>query len=98
DEAAVDLDDVHGEPLEVAHRRVARTEVVDRERHTEVVERGRGSSDLHVHERRLGELEHEAAWVYPRFTNGGVDIVGKARDHLLRGDVHADPEVGNRAR
>ena len=59
DEAAVDLDLVDGKALEVAHRGVAGAEVVDGQTDPDLVQPLRRARHLGVHQRRLGELEHQ---------------------------------------
>ena len=67
DEDPVDLDPVDGEALEVAERRVARSEVVDREVDAERLETRKGSPEVVdvLHEDALGQLEAEIAGAHP---------------------------------
>src|SRR6185369_6511006 len=93
DERAVDLQDVDREALEVAQRRVAGPEVVDREMDAErpqlrqPADRAGGS----LHEAALGDLEDEARRRQPGVLDGLLDRLDEVRLLELAGrEVDAD--------
>ena len=96
DEAAVDLDLLHRQPLQVGQRRVAGAEVVDREPHPElaqVVQHGDGPVGV-GHDRALGDLQGQPVGrdVVPGEQAGDVgDEVGVLQ--AAGGEVHRDAEV-----
>ena len=75
DEHAVDLHDVNREALEIAERRVAGPEVVEREHHADllqVVERDEGAVAV-AEEHALGHLEGDDAGIGVRLVEHGRD-------------------------
>ena len=104
DEHPVDLHDVDREPLEIAERRVAGSEVVEREHHAELLElverdeRPFAVSEEHA----LGHLERDHVRIGVRVGEHRRDRRGEVGRHeLVRGDVHRDLEpvgvVGSQA-
>ncbi len=103
DERAVDLEDVDGEAVQVGQRRVAGAEVVDREAHAErleaveALEVGVGV----VHDRALGELDHEVAGLEPRLLQRLGHVLHQvAVLQVPRRDVHREAQpaaAGHRA-
>ena len=72
DEAAVDLERRHREPLQVAERRVAGAEVVDADVHAEIAQRAqrvRGRRRV-LHQRVLGDLQAHRVRVDARLVRG----------------------------
>ena len=100
DEAPVDLEDVDGELMEIAERRVAGAEVIDGDPHSEGAERAeREDAPVGVaHECRLGDLEHEGRRGEPRLLEherNSVDEIGL--DELHGRDVDTDRKGSVRA-
>src|SRR5215813_9246458 len=96
-EGAVDLERVHREPLEIAERRVAGTEVIDGEPHAQVLELAQlGESGRRVlHHHALRDLELEAAGVETAQVDGVRHLRHQVRVlELLGGEVHAHDEGG----
>ena len=94
EERLVDLEDVDREPVEVAERRVAGAEVVDRQPDAERLElRSVATPGRLGPEHRLGDLQHQRGG-----RSRGSSTVVHARPTiglgwLLRRDVHADGEA-----
>jgi len=96
-ERLVDLELVHREAVEISERRVTRAEVVHRDAHAqrrELVQRADGMRSA-VHDRRLGDLDLEAARREPGLHQDRLD---RFHDVLLaelaRREVHRDLHPG----
>ncbi len=96
DERAVDLEDVDRELAQVAQRRVAGAEVVDRQTDPEGLERPErrdGRLDV-ADEGRLGDLEREAGRVEPGRREDPRDVADEIGvGDLSTGQVDADRQV-----
>jgi hypothetical protein len=95
DEGPIDLERVHGEPLEVAEGGVAGAEVVHGELDPELSERvqlGQRRGRV-LHDHALGDLELQAGRVEPALAQGLGDLVDQVGPmQLARGEIHADDE------
>ena len=101
DERPVDLELVDGKPLEVGERRVARSEVVEREVHPHLVE-ARQHLDRPVrveHEHGLGDLDPEEPRLEPAAVELGGDRARKVEvDQVADRQVDGHREVEPRSR
>jgi hypothetical protein len=85
DERLVDLEDVDRESLEVAERRVARSEVVHRDTDAELPQLGQGllGTPRVVHQDAFGDLEYEPMGIDAAQRQCGPDLFGQmGRDEL----------------
>src|SRR5712664_928067 len=96
DEAAVDLERIDGELVQVAEGAVPGPEVVqiDADAHRPQLDHGLGDVRVLVHQQRLGDLEPQRARGEP----GGLQHLGDLRDQtrhleLPGADVHADLQL-----
>ena len=76
DERPIDLEEVNGEGVQIRERRVAGTEVVDRDFHSETLERIEALVNMSRvgQQRTLSELENETAWRKPGVAQRTFDI------------------------
>ena len=90
DEGAIDLQRVQREVLEIAERRVAGAEVVDRkvQPHGAQGVQGVGALLLVVHQHRLGELQPQPARIQPRLPEHPSYALGHPPGELAAGQVH----------
>ena len=85
DEAAVDLQDVHVQALQVGERRVPGPEVVQGEEHPELGQRRQGRSRVAelTNDCRLGDLQAELGRHDTVFVDGGGDAVDQRQVRKL---------------
>ena len=96
DERAVDLQDVDREAVQVGKRRIAHAEIVDREPHAERLELAEALQvDLGVvHDRALGQLDHQVARVEARDVERVAHVGDQVRVlQVAAGDVDRDPQA-----